>query len=80
MEEIAMNKQRTRHVAFMVAVLTLLISGCAGPTLIVLHNPETKQVAQCQGDPKLHSDPQGAAEACARGYEKGGYVRVSSAK
>ena len=75
-----MNKQKTRCIAFMVAILALLITGCAGPTLIVLHNPETKQMAQCQGDPKLHSDPHGAAEACARGYEKGGYVRVSSAK
>ena len=74
-----MNKQRARYVALM-AFLALFISGCAGPTLIVLHNPETKQMAQCQGDPKLHSDPQEAAEACARGYEKGGYVRVSTAK
>ena len=61
-------------------VCFVLASGCSSPTLIVLHNPETKQVAQCQGDPKLHSSPQDAAEACARGYEKGGYVRVSSAK
>ncbi|MCL2122780.1 MAG: hypothetical protein FWH34_01685 [Desulfovibrionaceae bacterium] len=75
-----MNKQRTSYAAFMVSIVTLLASGCAGPTLIVLHNPETKQMAQCQGDPKLHSDPQEAAEACAQGYEKGGYVRVSSAK
>ena len=73
-----MNKLRT--VAFMVFILTMFLSGCASPTLIVLHNPETKQMAQCQGDPRLHSDPQGAAEACAQGYEKGGYVRVSSAK
>ena len=68
-----------KNIALCVA-LALFISGCASPTLIVLHNPETKQMAQCQGDPKLHSNPQDAAEACAQGYEKGGYVRVSSAK
>jgi len=75
-----MNTQKTRHAALAAFILALLASGCASPTLIVLHNPETKQMAQCQGDPKLHANPQDAAEACAKGYEKGGYIRVSSAK
>ena len=71
---------KTLRAACIFAMLVCVAAGCASPTLIVLHNPETKHMAQCQGDPKLHSNPQDAAEACAQGYEKGGYVRVSSAK
>jgi hypothetical protein len=64
---------------FAIAVLSLLIASCGTKaTQIILHNPETKQVTKCQGDPKLHSNPADAAEACAKGYEKAGYVRTSS--
>ena len=67
------------HRLFAIVILSLLLAGCgATHTQIILQHPETKKMAKCQGDPKLHSNPADAAEACARGYEKAGYVRMSS--
>ena len=67
------------HRLFVIVIMSLLITGCGSKaTQIILHNPETKQVVKCQGDPQLHSNPADAAEACAKGYEKAGYVRTSS--
>jgi hypothetical protein len=66
------------HRLFAIAFLSLLVTGCGATTQIVLHHPETKHTHTCQGDPKLHSSPAKAAETCAKGYEKAGYVRMSS--
>lgn len=51
----------------------LIIAGC-GPTMIVMRNPATGQVAQCKGDP-WDWNPAAEAATCARGYEAAGYVR-----
>ncbi len=57
-----------------IAVLT----GCAGGyTHIVLQNPETKQMAKCKGDGWANWRLGAAAEECAKGYEKVGFVRMS---
>jgi len=55
----------------------LLLCGC-GASRIILHNPETKQMAECVGNPYMNWLPAAAAESCAQGYEKAGYVRMST--
>lgn len=66
----------------MVKLVTLFVVlfglvGCAGKSHIILQHPETKQMAECKGDPWANWRPAAAAEECARGYEKAGYVRMS---
>lgn len=56
--------------------LVLLLSGCA-PTLIVLQNPATGQMAQCQGANMSQILAQQDAEGCAKAYERTGWKRVS---
>jgi hypothetical protein len=50
--------------------------GC-GATHVVLQHPETKDIVQCKGDALANWNPAGATKACAEGYEKAGYVRLS---
>ena len=55
----------------------LALAGC-GPSMVVLHDPVSGRVAQCQADPWLDWNPYAATEACAKGYEAAGYKRTGS--
>lgn len=57
----------------------LSLAACAGnnPGIVVLQDPKTGQMAQCQADPWVHTNPFAATEACAKGYESAGWVRKS---
>ncbi|MEZ5759097.1 MAG: hypothetical protein R3D86_12825 [Emcibacteraceae bacterium] len=66
-----------------VLVSLLLIAttaGCANgrKSIIVLQHPETKQTAECKGDPWNDLDPWSAAEKCAKDYETAGYKRLDA--
>jgi len=45
-------------------------------TLIVLQHPETKQAVECKNRPGATWDPYAEVEACAKAYEKAGFVRI----
>ena len=64
-----------------ILVTCLIVSSCAlnpsNKTMIVLQNPQTKEMAQCKGDAWSTWDVYAATESCAKGYEKAGYVRLS---
>jgi uncharacterized lipoprotein YajG len=58
-------------------VLALLLACCTSPkTLIVVKNPTTGQVAQCQDDARLFGSA-ARVESCAKAYEKDGWIRLS---
>lgn len=54
--------------------IALMLTGCA-PTY-VMKNPATGEVAQCSSNP-WDWVPAHAAETCAVGYEKAGWVRMN---
>jgi hypothetical protein len=54
-----------------------VVAGCTGAkTLVVLKNPQTGQIAQCQDDARLIGSP-ARVDACAKAYEKEGWVRLT---
>lgn len=53
----------------------LLLSSCS--TMIVLKNPKTGEMAQCEADPWANWNVYAATESCAKGYEKAGWKRMS---
>ena len=59
---------------YLILVGVLMLAGC-GPALVVLRDPHTGTMAQCQGDP-WGWNPYAATEACAKGYEAAGYMRM----
>lgn len=59
------------------ALVGLFQLAACGPTMVVLRDPATGQVAQCRGDPWAW-DPAGDTAACARGYVAAGYVKMGS--
>ena len=62
---------------WMVMLAALLaLTGC-GPMMVVLKDPATGAIAQCQPPTGKYWNPSAAAEACARGYEAAGYRRMS---
>lgn len=66
------------NLAFATIVVACL-GGCSGPSLIVLHNPATGQMAQCQDDAGYYGTPH-RVEQCAKAYEKAGWVRLTPGK
>jgi len=60
-----------------ILITTLFITSC-GPTVIMLHNPETREVTKCTGDPL--GMPVKEARICAEGYEKMGWERIEQKK
>lgn len=72
---------RTTGLFAVIALAALLLTaGCAvnpkNKTLIVVQNPETKEIIQCKGDPWASWDVYAQTEACAKAYEKAGWVRL----
>ena len=65
---------------FLPVILTTILMGCAlnpnNKSLIVLQNPKTQEVKECKGDPWASWDAYAATEACAKAYEKAGFVRL----
>lgn len=59
----------------MVILLVAGLVGCAGQTLIVLKNPKTGEMAQCQTDSSLFGAA-AKADECAKAYEAAGWVRM----
>ena len=57
----------------------LVLSACAGnPMVAVMQNPKTGDIAQCKVDNAVEEDTvRDEVEACAKAYEKGGWVRLS---
>ncbi|MCQ8239765.1 hypothetical protein [Rhizosaccharibacter radicis] len=57
---------------------SLMLTGC-GPQIIVMKNPQTGKVAQCNGTGAGRSRMANAdaASDCARGYEAAGWVRMN---
>jgi hypothetical protein len=60
----------------LVLPMALLLASACGPSLIVMHNPKTGEVAQCEADPWATFRPRAATEACAQAYEKAGWDRM----
>jgi hypothetical protein len=60
--------------------IALLLVGCGfrteGPTLIVMQNKKTGQMAQCESDDLYRKMAVEKVEACAKSYEKAGWVRI----
>ena len=60
----------------------VLVAGCAADptnnTLVVLQHPETKDTKQCTADAWTTWNVYAATEACAKAYEKAGYVRLGA--
>jgi len=65
-----------------VILVLLLFSGCAfnpdNKTMIVLHNKDTKETKECRGDAWTTWNVYAQVEACAKAYEKAGFVRLGS--
>lgn len=62
-----------------IALAALLALGaCSGPQPIALRDPGTKQVVTCAADPWVtwEWDQASANEACARKFERAGFVRL----
>ena len=58
-------------------LLPLLLIGCtSGPTLVVMSNPKTGEMAQCQDDARLFGAP-ARVQTCAEAYESQGWVRAT---
>ena len=62
-------------IAIACLIIALMLTGCA-PTY-VLQNPKTGEVAQCQSAAASGWLASHAAETCAVGYEKAGWVRMN---
>lgn len=56
--------------------LTLLISACASQRLIVMHNPKTGEMAQCQSNTMNSFIDIAAVDNCAKSYEMVGWERM----
>jgi hypothetical protein len=52
-----------------------MVLGCG--KIVMLKHPENGNVVKCDPPPGKYWNPGAATEACARGYEAGGYQRVS---
>ena len=65
-----------KHIAILSPVL--LLTAC-GPTMYVMQNPQTKEIAQCQADPAWRLDNKGPRDAktCADAYVKAGWVQLA---
>lgn len=61
-------------------IIVSLLSGCGfwakGPTLIVMQNKKTGQIAQCESDDIYRKVAVEKVEACAKSYEKAGWSRI----
>ena len=57
----------------------LLLSGCVGPTVVVMKNPATGEIVQCKGANTGLSMPaeSWAARDCATGYQAAGWTRMN---
>ena len=66
--------------AIMLFVLVVAGSGCAmnpsNKTLIVLQHPETKDTEECRADAWTTWNVYAEVEACAKAYEKAGFIRL----
>lgn len=71
------RKRRQRGGPAIGFVCAMALAGC-GPTMVVLKNPATGEVAQCKGDAWANWNPYAATEACAKGYEASGWQRMGS--
>jgi hypothetical protein len=59
------------------AALCLALSGCSGPSLIVLQHPTSGEIIACGPPPDAPSaDPSGEARTCAARYEQAGYRKL----
>ena len=60
--------------------IALFLAGCGfwapGPTLIVMQNKKTGQMAQCESDDIYRKRAVEKVEACAKSYERTGWVRI----
>ncbi len=59
-----------------IAIIAAGLSGCANsgqqPTLVMLQNPQTKEIVKCDDDIYAKT------KTCAEAYEKGGWVRLGA--
>jgi hypothetical protein len=57
----------------------MILSGCVGPTVIVMKNPKTGELVQCRGANTGLSMPAEsiAARDCAQGYLAAGWLRMN---
>jgi hypothetical protein len=63
--------------AALAALILLGLAGCAVNPVILMKNPQTNQVARCEGGSSMdYLTPQREAEACAKAYEAAGFQRV----
>jgi outer membrane lipoprotein SlyB len=69
-----------KKTALLIAV-GLVLAGCAANpnnhTAVLLQNPKTKETKECKLGTWTSLDPYAGVEACAKAYEKAGFVRVS---
>jgi hypothetical protein len=63
--------------AFFVALVSLTLSACATPP-IIMQDPKTGNIAQCSTADMYGQQNKWSNEQCAKGYEKGGWVRLNS--
>jgi hypothetical protein len=60
--------------------ITFAFTGCAANsnnnTLVVLQHPETKLTKECRGDAWTTWNVYAEVEACAKAYERAGFVRL----
>ena len=61
------------------AALLLGVTGCVGPTVVVMKNPNTGEIVQCRGANTGISTPveSMAARDCANGYQAAGWQRMN---
>lgn len=67
------------HLVFPAFLIVALIGCAANPsnkTLIVLQNPETKETKECRADAWTTWNVYAEVEACAKAYEKAGFIRL----
>jgi hypothetical protein len=59
--------------------LAVVLSGCVGPTVVVMRNPTTGELIQCHGANTGFSAmvDSFAAHDCAAGYQAAGWVRMN---
>lgn len=67
-----------RNVAGVIIAASLL-SGCAGPTVVVMKNPANGEIVQCKGANTGLSvvAESWAARDCASGYQAAGWTRMN---
>jgi hypothetical protein len=68
----------TRNIASVIIAFGVL-SGCAGPTVVVMKNPATGEIVQCKGANTGLSvvAESWAARDCASGYQASGWTRMN---